>query len=212
MEKPFKVFGLGFNKTGTSSLGEALGQLGYLVAPRNQPFIALYRDQKIGRLLKQTELFEAYRDWPWPHLYPKLLDKYDEAARFVLTRRSSAAVWLESLKQHALRVNPDRNQRRLMLGYDYPHGLEEEHTRLYEAPLVAVRRHFKAAGKSHLLAEFCWDDGDGWQGLCDFLNEPVPDTPFPQENEGNSVKIDAAIQAENQRRIELQLQRLGSLH
>ena len=49
----------------------------------------------------------------------------------------------------------------------------------YEKHLVEVRSYF--AGTERLL-EVCWDEGDGWEQLCPFLDRPVPDVAFPHSN------------------------------
>lgn len=206
MDRP-KVFGIGFNRTGTSSLKLALRQLGYKVLGKNQPFVKLYRQGKVDAIIEQTAGWDGFQDWPWPMLYKELLEHFDEDARFILTRRSTPEKWVESLKRHSERTNPKSNQRKLMLGYDYPHGLETEHVRLYQEHLDAVRTHFRECGKVQLLAEFCWEDGDGWRELCGFLGHEIPNT-FPKANASNKASKGKKEREENLRRIERQRQRL----
>ncbi|MFQ5437885.1 MAG: sulfotransferase [Paracoccaceae bacterium] len=205
LSKPFKVFGIGFNRTGTSSLRIALRKLGYRTAVKNAPFMKLYKRGKIGRLMAATHEWDAFRDWPWPMLYRQALETHGEDARFVLTRRASASAWIESLKRHSEVTNPDRHQRTLMLGYDYPHGYESEHAALYENHLIDVRRFFGERGKAHLLCELCWDEGQGWPELCSFLREPVPDAGFPWANTSRDARGDPEFIARNRAKIARQV-------
>ncbi len=209
MEKPFKVFGIGFNRTGTSSLKLALRRLGYKTLGKNQPFVSLFKRGKFEKIFKNLDEWDGYQDWPWPMLYAELLDHFGDKARFVLTRRSSPEKWVESLKRHSERTHPDKNQRRLMLGYGYPHGLEAEHIGLYETHYYKVRNHFEAQGQAHLLGEFCWEEGDAWPELCAFLNEPLPDKEFPRANTSEKAAAKFDLVAENHRRIAQQMKLLG---
>jgi len=209
LTKPYKVFGIGFNRTGTSSLKLALRRLGYNVLTRNGPFVKRYGNEQAKWILNHIDDWDGFQDWPWPMLYPELLDHFGDEARFILTRRSSPEKWVSSLKTHSERTNPVNHQRRIMLGYDYPHGLEAEHIALYEAHLKQVRMHFKAAGKDHLLIELCWEEGDGWPELCGFLNEPLPEKAFPRANRSVDADRDPDYVAGNIANIETQLRRLG---
>ena len=79
--KARKVFCLGFQKTGTSSLDIALTQLGYEVVVYDA-----FRDlaQKQGltwaeieeRALELASKFDAAKDTPWPLLYKQLDTAY----------------------------------------------------------------------------------------------------------------------------------------
>jgi len=41
--------------------------------------------------------------------------------------------------------------------------------------------HFNNTGKLLVINIF---DGDGWDKICSFLNEPIPNVPFPHQNKG----------------------------
>jgi hypothetical protein len=38
------------------------------------------------------------------------------------------------------------------------------------------------ADKPDKLLVICWENKDGWNKLCDFLNKSVPKVPFPHLN------------------------------
>ncbi len=123
----------------------------------------MYRDEAYKNLLRKIRLYNAFCDWPWLLCYERLGAYFADDARYILTRKKSTEIWVESLIKHELTMNLDSNACRAMHGYDYPHGLEKEHISLYNAHLKRVGRHFLAKGKSYLLCELCWEDGDGWK-------------------------------------------------
>lgn len=209
MSKPHKVFGIGLNKTGTSSLKRALLTLGYNHCDLRGRLTHKYFNNGFDQIFNTVAEFDSFEDWPWPLMYKQVFEKYGENARYVLTRRNSSQAWLESLKAHSLVTNPDNNPRKKIFGFDYPHGAEAQHLEYYENHLSKVRQYFEEQGASHVLREVCWEEGDGWREICDFLEEPIPDAPFPHVNRRVIVPKNGDSQAENQRRIAAQLRQLG---
>lgn len=199
-----RIFGIGLNKTGTSSLKHAYRALGLRDFDRRARAFALYQAGDLPRLFNLIDGFEAFQDWPWPLLVPDLLARYPDA-QFILTRRRSPEAWVESLKAHALRTHPDNNPRLDIYGHAYPHGREAEHVAFYLAHQDAVRALF--ADRADQLLEVCWEEGDSWERLCGFLGRPVPSAPFPHANRAATAEIDPARRAENLRRIAQQSER-----
>ena len=210
MNKPHKVFGIGLNKTGTSSLKRALITLGYNHCTMRGQMTYKFFNNNFNQIFKTVEEFDSFEDWPWPLMYRQVFEKYGETARYVLTRRRSADAWLESLKAHTLITNPYNNPRKKIFGFDYPHGAEARHIAFYESHLAEVRKYFADQGAAHVLCEVCWEDGDGWVEICDFLEEPLPDIPFPHVNRRTLAPKDGDRVKENQRLIKVQLQRLNA--
>jgi len=208
--KSYKVFGIGFNRTGTTSLKRGLRALGYKALVKNGPYLrALARDD-MAWIFQNMVPYNGFQDWPWPRLYPQMLAHFGDRARFVLTRRASAEKWVASLKRHSERISPDSHPRLAMLGFEYPHGLETEHAALYEAHIQQVRRFFREAGKQDQLCEICWETGDGWPELCGFLNEPIPTRPFLPTNRSADAQPDPDHVAGNWANIERQLKMLAA--
>jgi len=201
-----KVFGIGLNKTGTTSLKIAFQALGFRHLDRTPRLFRYWQRGEFAQIYSEISDYQSFEDWPWPLMVRDLLEEYGEDARFVLTRRRSAEAWVDSLKQHAERTNPRQNPRKVIYGYDYPHGREAQHIAFYEAHLRATRALFSDLGANHLLAEFCWEEGHGWDELCAFLNRPVPKRDFPIANRSTEAQPDPEFQQENRARIERILQ------
>lgn len=206
MNSNLKIFGIGLNKTGTTTLAKCLEMLGFEkhLSCRND-LLEKYRLGNIEEVLKVADDYRTFEDWPWPLIYKELYDRYRESALFILTVRKSPDKWVESLKNHSLRTHPVHHSRRLAYGYDYPHGFEEEHKLMYENHNVEVRHFFQTRGAGHQLLELCWEAGDGWKKLCEFLALPVPDVPLPHENSGEAPGVNEDFYRKNQLNIQRQL-------
>lgn len=170
-----KVVCIGLPKTGTTSFGDAMLQLGYrhkpfgdrVFFPSGYPFVLRYQLMK----------YESFDDYPWFYAYEFVKKKYPRA-KFVLTKRRNPEVWLESLKRHYSLRGKSRTKFDTF-SYNDPTDNEGHHLRLYESHMSRVRHFFE--GSPNLL-EVCWETGDGWRELCGFLDKPVPDVPFPVSN------------------------------
>jgi hypothetical protein len=177
-----KVFGIGLNKTGTSTLAACLRELGFRHTSCDLELTREVRRGNMAPVYDRADRYGSFEDWPWPLVFEEMDEQYDDA-KFVLTRRSSPKVWFSSLKRHALRTGPTE-YRAIAYGDEMPLGKRREHIRQYRAHNAAVRNHF--ADRPNRLLEVCWEEGDGWHELCDFLEKPIPDTDFPHERKGRS--------------------------
>ena len=202
MHSPRKIFGIGLNKTGTTSLKLAFERLGFKHLSRKPRLFKKWKQRDFAFIWDHIAEFESFEDWPWPLMVPELIDRYGDEAQYILTRRRNAHVWVESLKKHAARTNPHNNPRKAIFGHAFPHGREAEHMAFYERHLTRTRAAFAAAGLEHRLIELCWEEGDSWPELCQFLNRPVPDRPFPRANQSSEANPNPEFVAENQRLIE----------
>lgn len=198
-----KVFGIGFNKTGTSTLGACLRRLGYRHVSHSSAMLAAWQAQDYDRIVAETRNHDSFEDWPWPLVFRQLYAEYGDDACYVLTVRASSEAWLNSLINHSLTTHPDRPMRSVVFGYKYPHGYEAEHIRFYEEHNRTVRAYFAARPKAPFI-ELCWERGDGWAELCGFLGVAVPDAPFPHIRP-NESGVDPRIIAANRKNIAAQL-------
>lgn len=182
MNSETKVFGIGLNKTGTTTLHHALQMLGYQNHHTVSELLTRWVSKgQVGRVLRVAESYTSFEDWPWPLIYQELYD-YFPNAKFILTKRASSAVWFKSLCDHADMTGPT-HMRRMAYGYTMPHFRKDEHISQYEKHNEEVVQFFAQRDPSKLLV-VSWEDGDGWPELCRFLNKPLPDQPFPVSNQG----------------------------
>lgn len=204
-----KVFGIGLNKTGTTTLGAALRTLGFeRHVGHRRGLLVEVREGSYDRLFRVTDSNDCFEDWPFPLVYREMLERYGRRARFVLTMRADPFVWIDSLKRHSLRTGPDNHSRLLAYGYAYPHGVETEHIDFYDRHNAEALAFFREAGAEDQLLRVCWETGDGWPELCRFLGRPIPDAPFPHANSGSGREPGPHLE-ENLRRVRQQLRLLG---
>ena len=187
-QSPSMVFGLGLSKTGTSSLGAALNQLG-IPTVHYPPDASTMKSLSEGNF--RLALLERYRgivDITVAPFYAEL-DRAWPNSRFILTVRDKSA-WLESISRHwplmqewAAECSQFDLFTRFILEHTYG-SCDFDLPRLssvYDDHLAAVRDYFSNR-RSNRLLEIDVCGGDGWEKLCPFLNLPVPNTPFPHAN------------------------------
>jgi type II secretion system protein G len=204
-----KVFGLGLNKTGTTTLGKCLRHFGYRHVSCRRDLLERLRAADLEPIFKVIDEYDSFEDWPFPLMYRELFSRYGDRARYILTTRSSPQRWLESLKSHALRTPTDQQCRTLVYGFDYPHGHESDHLAFYDRHNANVRAFFRDQDAQHLFLDLCWERGDGWQQLCPFLSLPIPAIPFPHSNRGADLETDAQVLVDNHVNVARQLALLG---
>jgi hypothetical protein len=179
MTRP-KVFCIGFQKTGTSSMRDALQQLGYRVTGvfgRETPLAEL-RETFVATGLTIAERFDAVEDMPWPLMFREL-DAAFPGSRFILTLRDTDR-WYSSIAAH---FGPKGYHiQQLTYGDDAatPVGHEERYKQVYEAHNAAVTDYFADRPQDLLVMRL--EQGDGWDQLGAFLGEPVPGGPFVMTN------------------------------
>jgi Sulfotransferase domain len=180
-----KVFGIGLNKTGTSSLHQALELLGY----RSLHFGGMETYESMVRAIDDGKLMLSYLD-PEPDAisdvlavtyYFFLADAQYPGSKFILTLRD-VDEWLDSRRRHV-----ERNKRNKAAGrYDgeFVNVDLDAWAAEYQRHESVVRGYF--AGRPKDLLCFRPSDSD-WRPLCEFLGHPVPDEPFPWENRDRSI-------------------------
>jgi len=173
-----KVFGIGLNKTGTKTLGQCMNVLGY----KNKSFdLALLQDFSNGnyqRIFEISEMFDSFEDWPWPLLYKEFDQRYPDA-KFILTTRIDSETWYNSLCLHAIKTGPTE-ARNIVYGYLMPSQNPNHHMAYYNNYNLEVLQYFSS--KPAKLLTVCWENGDGWNQLCSFLDKPIPNISFPHVN------------------------------
>ena len=165
-----KVFGIGFQKTGTTSLGTIFDRLGYRVAGYHQfrdmaGREAVTWDEITDRALSLAATVDAAKDTPWPLLYREL-DAAFPGSKFIHVTRDTQA-WIRSaVKDFGDHPNAIHQA---IYGVPCPAGHEEVWTRRYERHNAEVAAYFRDRPEDclHLRLE----DGVSYEAVCDFLGE-----------------------------------------
>jgi hypothetical protein len=179
-----KVFGIGFHKTGTTSLAKALSILGYRVTGPNgvgDPDIA---KNVYAMAFDLVDKFDAFQDNPWPILYRELDNKFP-ASKFVLTIRPTMA-WIKSIENHFGEENTP--MRRWIYGVGHPRGNEGIYIDRYERHNREVVEYFNGRANDFMILDIT--RGEGWEKLCPFLDIPIPSVPFPCANTASIREVE----------------------
>ncbi len=174
-----KVFGIGFHKTGTKSLGKALSVLGYHVCSQFGTKDSNIAATALPRAISIAKEYDAFQDNPWPLLY-KELDKAFPGSKFILTICPTAE-WLErTVRYFGSKETP---MRKWIYGYGSPLGNESAYKARYNAHNTDVQNYFRVRSDDLLVLPLT--QGVGWEPLCEFLEKDVPiNQPFPHLNRG----------------------------
>ena len=165
------------------------------------------------------EIFAGYQstvDWPGGYFYRELIDVYPDAKVLLSVRDPQA--WEASMRQTVWAVRHGESLIRLLSSaqahvnpqwqgfikmidrlvwegkgtFASGHETAEELIGRMERHNEEVRRNVPS---ERLLV---WTATEGWEPLCEFLELPVPDTPFPHINDRKEFLnriIDGSLQA-----------------
>ena len=178
-ERP-RVFGIGLNRTGTTSLDAALWHLGW-TSTHNPPAERMAHAD-FGLFSTDDEPFNAGTDVSVAACYREL-DEAFPGSKFVLTVRD-AEDWLRSIVNHFAKLPKWSGEgdwktiRERVYASAWP--TPEQFLAGYRAHLVGVANHFRNRPDDLLVMNLT--AGDGWDKLCPFLGVPIPDMEFPNTN------------------------------
>jgi len=194
-----EVAGAGFGRTGTHSLGLALEKLGFgpcyslPEVAKNPGHTKIWKDAMDGKQVDWNHLFNSYKsavEWPAAAFINELV-RYFSKAKFILTRREPGS-WYESASEtifEGLELsahNPDpikrktsSMKRQLILEHTFEgkYWNKEHAIAIYERH---IQRVTEIVPQERLLH---FDVKDGWGPLCEFVQKPTPQEPFPWLNE-----------------------------
>ena len=179
-----KLFGIGFHKTGTTTLDKVYQILGYNACPVRTDLAESLSNGNLEPTFEVVKQFDAFQDNPFPILY-KELDQAFPGSKFIMTVRDDDK-WLRSI------VNSFGSKKTLMRKWIYgkshgaPKGNETLYLERYQRHNEDVRTYFRDRPNDFL--EISWERGDGWEKICPFLGMPVPILPFPHANKGDYSK------------------------
>jgi hypothetical protein len=175
-----KVFVIGFQRTGTTSVGAALETLGYHLGgafgggtPRGTPLPLPLTQAKLADAARAFALrADAFEDNPWPVVFREM-DAAFPGSKFILTRRDPAS-WIDSMVRHfGQEADPMRSY---IYGHGAPVGHETEYLCRYQRHIDEVLGYFAGRPQDLLVVNL---DRWTWEDLCGFLNKPVPAAPLP---------------------------------
>ena len=180
-----KIFGIGLNKTGTTSLGHYFQNMGYLSYcnwTAKMLRMALNNDPEMYEIIDK---FDVFQDWPWPIIYKRLYNKYSDA-KFILTLRNTPEEWFISFCNHSHKMGRQIT-RKIIYGYDYPsEENKKEHIEFYNNHNNDVIEFFKnKKNKKDKLLILKTNDINKEQKICDFIKIPYNNIKYPHSNKGN---------------------------
>lgn len=197
-----KLIGAGFGRTGTLSIKSALEELGFgpcyhmVEVLENVDHIKLWQAIVDGKPANWHAIFGAYQatvDAPGCLYYQELMAEYPEAKVLLSVRDPER--WYESVMATVYQISllprwmewlpklgPFLYLTRKMLwdGDGVTQGRFEDR----ELVIEGFKRH-NAEVQQIVPAEklLVYNVKEGWEPLCNFLNVPVPDKPFPHVND-----------------------------
>ncbi len=164
-----KVFCIGFNKTGTTSLGKSLQMLGYRHSSYNKKvWRKYYGNNEIVKILKYTAKFDSFDDLPWlkEDMIP-VLDRVFPNSKFIYLVRDEAS-WQRSYVNWTFQktgVAPDVEE-----------GLER-----YRRHRAFVTDYFQDQPADRFLTLDVRDE-EGFRKLADFLGKKATLKKIPHFN------------------------------
>ena len=173
-----KVLGVGLNKTGTTTLGACLSHWGFRHVGWDGEAFELWRNGRTDELLARVEQYDSLEDFPWLLLHEEI-DAAFPGSKFILTTRISAKTWFRSVCAHADKTGP-HPVNLSVYGHAMPRGHGRRHIQIYEDHNRKLREYFR--GRPDDFLDACWEQGDGWRELGEFLGLKAPDLPFPHAN------------------------------
>lgn len=171
-----KIFCIGFNKTGTTTVGASLELLGYRHSSFNEiVWKEYYKKGRIDKVLKYTAKFESFDDLPWlqSDMIP-IVDKKFPNSKFIYLARDEKS-WQKSL-----------------YNWTYTMSGKYPNKQYIEKRLADFRKH-----RNFVLDYFNNRPADefiildvtdkmGFKKLADFLGKPTIREEFPHFNKSKT--------------------------
>lgn len=149
------------------------------------------------------EIFAGYQstvDWPGSFFYRDLIEAYPDA-KVLLSVRSGESwarsmidtIWgllygdtlMHDLSSARIRVDPAwARYLELMEEMWARSGLLGDDHAGDSAVLAAAMERYNEEVQRSTDRLLVWTATDGWEPLCEFLEVPIPETPFPRVNDG----------------------------
>ena len=219
-----KLIGAGLPRTATLSQKLALEVLGVGPCYHMVDVLGdLPRAQQWAEALdgnaRWDEIFAGYQstvDWPGSFFYRELREVYPDAKLLLSVRPGEA--WARSmagtissilygeslmydLSSARCRVDPQWNGYiELMRGMWDRSGLLPDRGNTSQETLAHEMERYNDEVRSTFSDVVVWTAADGWEPICELLEVPVPDAPFPHVNNAEVFEeriVDSALAALN---------------
>ncbi len=192
-----QVFGAGVGRTGTFSLKLAINQIGlgpchHMEAVlHNMPVQVPLWSAAVDGNPNWNAIYDGFDsavDWPTAAFFRELLEAYP-SAKFVLTERNPEN-WANSFGATIYKLLADKDQSppEMRPWLDMCSGVIAKtgfHPGLdYDGLMNAFIAHNEAVRATIPASQLLiYEVKQGWGPLCEFLDVPAPDEPFPRTND-----------------------------
>jgi len=179
-----KVFILGFQKTGTTSLEHALQNLGYRVYGGDKNLMKFSNTEELKTYIKKTlDSWDAAQDMPWPLFYKELYAIYPDA-KYILTIRDTDK-WIRSVVTYFARIRIPLHKK--IYGVPCAEGYEDRYKELYEKSNMEILAFFKNK-PNFLIMEM--GKNFNYETLGNFLDlKNIPQEDFPHARNNKKRKL-----------------------
>ena len=204
INKP-KIFCIGLNKTGTTSLKKAMIDLGFIIGDQHEAEL-LFDDwvrRDFGRLIKYCKSAQFFKDVPFSFPYTYVaLDQAFPNSKFILTIRDNPEQWYYSLINFQAKsfgngnipptVEDLKQADYVYKGFAYDtlkKVLNVPDDKLYDKEMLI--ENYKIYNRT-VFEYFNYRENDllvlnvaekgAYKKLCDFLNKKCESSEFPWEN------------------------------
>lgn len=210
LKKKTKIFCIGAGKTGTTSLNQALKDLGYKVGNqvKGELLIHEYAKRNFKEIINFCNTAEAFQDAPFCFKYTYMaLDIAFPNAKFVLTERDSSDQWYESLTKFHSKIHVSENRipttedlknatyrykgyawdvRQIVFGIKEGQAPYDEKIlkKYYDDHNASVKDYFRY--KDNLLV-INLSDKNAYTKFCDYIGKRPLYKEFPWENKTSKI-------------------------
>jgi hypothetical protein len=199
-----KIFCIGLNKTGTTSVRRAWQDLGFIVGNQAEAreLLAPWLERDFAPIIQYCKSAQAFQDSPFSFPYTYIaLDQAFPGSKFILTVRNDAEQWYKSItkfhgKKWANGAIPTKEDLMEAVNgvkgrpwvvnralFDTPEEepyKKEKLIRFYERHIEEVQQYFKYRQADLLTLNVAEDDA--YSKFCAFLDKEPNGEKFPWEN------------------------------
>ena len=199
-----KVFVIGRNKTGTTSIGQALANMGFKVGDQSKAELLIedWAQRKFHNIVNYCETADAFQDIPFSNEYTYVVMDYAfPGSKFILSVRDSSEDWYESLTRFHTKIVgknrlptaddlkqfPYRGTGWLWRNHQLIYGIDEHtlydkelYIQHYEMHNKKVKEYFKYRPDDLLVLNL--SHSDSMKALSEFLAVSIPKHGMPHLN------------------------------